>query len=205
MISRFCIDRPVFASVISIVIVIGGLAAMNSLPIAQFPEITPPTVQVASVFTGANAEVVAGNISAPVEQQISGVEGMIYQQSTNSSSGESMVTVTFEIGTDVDQATVNTQNRVKLAEPQLPEDVRRNGISVKKKSPNMLLVAALRSPDGTFNEVFTSNYASLNILDELKRLPGAGDVTVFGGKDYAMRIWLNPDRMAALEIGRAHV
>jgi len=205
MISRFCIDRPVFASVISIVIVIGGLAAMKSLPIAQFPEITPPTVQVASVFTGANAEVVAGNISAPVEQQISGVEGMIYQQSTNSSSGESMVTVTFEIGTDVDQATVNTQNRVKLAEPQLPEDVRRNGISVKKKSPNMLLVAALRSPDGTFNEVFTSNYASLNILDELKRLPGAGDVTVFGGKDYAMRIWLNPDRMAALGLTTSDV
>lgn len=198
MISRFCIDRPIFASVISIVITLGGLAAMGSLPIAQFPEITPPTVQVASVFTGANAEVVAGNISAPVEQQISGVENMLYQQSSNSSSGESMVTVTFEIGTDVDQATVNTQNRVKLAEPQLPEDVRRNGISVKKKSPNMLLVAVLRSPDGSFDDVFTSNYASLYVLDELKRLPGAGDVTVFGGKDYAMRLWLNPDRMAAL-------
>jgi hydrophobe/amphiphile efflux-1 (HAE1) family protein len=195
MISRFCIDRPIFASVISIVITLGGLAAMGSLPIAQFPEITPPTVQVASVFTGANAEVVAGNISAPVEQQISGVENMLYQQSSNSSSGESMVTVTFEIGTDVDQATVNTQNRVKLAEPQLPEDVRRNGISVKKKSPNMLLVAVLRSPDGSFDDVFTSNYASLYILE---RLPGAGDVTVFGGKDYAMRLWLNPDRMAAL-------
>jgi hydrophobe/amphiphile efflux-1 (HAE1) family protein len=205
MLSRFCIDRPIFASVISIIITIGGLAAMRTLPIAQFPEITPPTVQIASVFTGANAEVVAANISAPVEQQISGVENMLYQQSSNSSSGESMVTVTFDIGTDVDQATVNTQNRVKLAEPQLPEDVRRNGISVKKKSPNMLLVAVLRSPDGSFDDVFTSNYASLYLIDELKRLPGAGDVQVFGGKDYAMRIWLNPDRMAALNLSTADI
>jgi hydrophobe/amphiphile efflux-1 (HAE1) family protein len=198
MISRFFIDRPIFAAVISIIITLGGLAAMGSLPIAQFPEISPPTVQVTSAYVGASAETVASSVSAPMEQQITGVDGMQYQASANSSSGQSTITVTFEIGTDPDQATVDVQNRVKLAEPQLPEDVRRGGITVQKKSANMLLVVVLRSPDGTFDDVYTSNYASLYVLDELKRIPGTGDVTVFGGKDYAMRIWLNPDRMAQL-------
>jgi len=195
MISRFFIERPIFASVISILIVIAGLISVGALPIAQFPEITPPTVQVSATYPGANAQVVAETVAAPLEQEIIGVEDMIYMSSVSASDGSYTLTVTFEVGTNLDMANVLVQNRVALAEPRLPEEVKRQGVSSNKKSPNIILIASLSSPDGKYDELFMSNYATLNIRDTLSRIPGVGDVTAFPASDYSMRIWLNPQQL----------
>jgi hydrophobe/amphiphile efflux-1 (HAE1) family protein len=200
MFSRFFIDRPIFAAVLSIVLVIGGLAAMRSLPIAQYPEIAPPVVTVAAVYPGASAQTIEQTVAAPLENAINGVEGMLYMNSTSSSAGSVSIQVTFEIGTDVNQATINVNNRVKQVEPRLPLEVRRQGVSVERGSSSFLQVFAFYSPDGKYDDLFTSNYVTLNILDELKRIPGTTNVQIFGAKDYAMRVWLKPDRLAQLKL-----
>ncbi|MFN3770396.1 MAG: efflux RND transporter permease subunit [Ectopseudomonas guguanensis] len=196
MISRFFIDRPVFATVISIVIVLAGLAAMRALPIAQYPEILPPQVSVSAAYPGASSQVIAETVAAPLEQAINGVENMIYQLSNSSSSGAMSLTVYFEVGTDPDQATINVNNKVQAALAKLPEEVRRQGVKVEKKSSDILQVITLYSPDDSRDPIFISNYALINVIDELKRLPGVGDASQFGSKDYSMRIWLRPDKLA---------
>jgi multidrug efflux pump len=200
MFSKFFIERPIFASVISIIIVLAGLAAMRSLSIEQYPQITPPVVSVTTYYPGATPEVIAKTVAAPLEQQINGVEDMIYMQSSSASNGQMNLNVYFKIGTDPDQATINVNNRVSAAMAQMPDDVKQQGLTVRKKSTSILQVVTLASPKGTFDTTYLSNYALLNIIDELKRIPGVGDITLFGGTDYAMRIWLRPDRLAQLEL-----
>jgi HAE1 family hydrophobic/amphiphilic exporter-1 len=192
MFSKFFIERPIFASVISIVIVIAGVVAFGVLPVAQYPEITPPTVEVSTIYPGGNARVVAETIAAPIEQQVNGVENMIYMSSTSASDGSYKLTVTFEIGTDLDMAQVLVQNRVKLAEPNLPEEVKRQGVNTKKKSTNIVQFISLYSPDGRYDELYLSNYATLRLRDLLSRINGVGEVMIFPQSDYSMRIWLNP-------------
>ncbi|QDV32223.1 efflux RND transporter permease subunit [Tautonia plasticadhaerens] len=195
--SRFFIDRPIFANVIAIVTMIFGAVALLALPIEQYPEITPPTVQVRAVYPGASAQVVADTVAAPIEQQVNGVEDMLYMQSTSSSDGSYSLTVTFEVGTDLDQAQVLVQNRISAAEPLLPEEVRRQGVTAKKQSTNIILVINLLSPDNTYDSLFMSNYASLRIRDELSRIDGVGDARSFGSTEYSMRIWLDPEKLKA--------
>jgi len=196
----FFIDRPIFAGVISIVISLAGAVCIILLPIAQFPEITPPTVQVKATYTGANAEVVEKTVTTPIEEQINGVEGMTYMSSISSNDGSSTITVTFDVGYDLDIAAVDVQNRVTMAQPQVPEDVRKYGVTTQKQSPDFVLIISLYSPDNTYDELFLSNYAAINIVDTLKRLPGVGDVQIFGEKKYAMRLWLNPDKLTSMEM-----
>jgi hydrophobe/amphiphile efflux-1 (HAE1) family protein len=203
--SRFFIERPVFAGVIAIVIVIAGLIAGALLPIAVYPEIAPPTVTVTTSYPGASAETLSKTVASPIEEQLSGVERLSYFTSSASSNGTMQLTATFEPGTNVDQAVFNLNNKVQLALPRLPEEVRRSGVIVQKRSNDILVVVTLLSPDNRFDTLFLSNYASLNIVDELKRLPGVGDVTVFGARDYSMRVWLKPDRMAQLGVTATEV
>lgn len=198
--SRFFITRPIFASVISIIIVIAGIMASLGLPVAQYPEITPPTVVISATYPGASAETLAKTVAAPIEEQLSGVENLMYFNSTAASNGSLSITVSFEIGTDIDMATVNVNNRVKIAEPRLPDVVRQYGVTVAKRSNDILMVTALRSPDNSLSTLFLSNYALVNILDDLKRIPGVGDAQIFGALDYSMRLWLKPDRMAQLGV-----
>ena len=198
--SRFFIDRPIFAAVLSIFIVIAGLAAIRVLPIAQYPEIAPPVVTVRAVYPGASAAVLEQTVAAPLENQINGVENMLYMSSTSAASGVVEIQVTFEIGTDVDKAALNVNNRVKQAEPRLPQEVRRQGVTVEKGSSSFLQVIAFTSPDGSRDDLFISNYVTLNVLDALKRVPGTTNVQIFGAKDYAMRIWVRPDRLAQLKL-----
>jgi hydrophobe/amphiphile efflux-1 (HAE1) family protein len=205
MFARFFIDRPIFAGVLSIFLVLAGLAAVRVLPIAQYPEIAPPVVTVRAVYPGASAEVLEQTVAAPLENQINGVEHMLYMSSTSSSNGAVEINVTFEIGTDVDQATVNVNNRVRQAEARLPQEVRRQGVTVEKNSSSFLQVLAFYSPDGTFDDLYTSNYVTLNVLDTIKRIPGTTNVQIFGAKDYAMRIWLRPDRMTQLKLTTSDV
>ncbi|MGB2817879.1 MAG: multidrug efflux RND transporter permease subunit [Burkholderiaceae bacterium] len=205
MFSRFFIDRPIFAVVLSIFIVIAGLAAMRVLPVAQYPEISPPVVSVRAVYPGASAQVLEQTVAAPLENAINGVERMLYMSSNSSSNGLVEIQVTFDIGTNVDQAAQNVNNRVKQAEARLPEEVRRQGVVVEKGSSAFLQVLAFYSPDGRYDDLYTSNYVTLNVLDELKRLPGTTNVQIFGAKDYAMRIWLRPDRLAQLNLTTADV
>ncbi|GAA0371315.1 efflux RND transporter permease subunit [Bowmanella denitrificans] len=200
MFSRYFIDRPIFAFVISIFVVLAGLAAMRSLPIAQYPEISPPVVQVMAVYPGASAEVLEQTVATPIENAITGVEGMMYMSSTSTSSGVTTIMVTFEIGTDPDQAAVNVNNRIKQVEARLPEETRRQGVVVEKGSSSFLQVHAFYSPDGSRESLWTSNYVTLNILDQIKRIPGTTNVQIFGAKDYAMRIWLKPDLMSQLGV-----
>ena len=195
MFSKFFIERPIFASVISIVIVIAGVVAFGALPIAQYPEITPPTVEVSTMYPGGNARVVAETVAAPIEQQVNGVEDMIYMSSTSASDGSYKLTVTFEIGTDLDMAQVLVQNRVKLAEPNLPEEVKRQGVNTKKKSTNIVQFISLYSPEGRYDELYLSNYATLRLRDLLSRINGVGEVMIFPQSDYSMRIWLNPRQL----------
>ena len=200
MFSRFFIDRPIFAFVISIFIVIAGLAAMRSLPIAQYPEISPPIVRVIAVYPGASASVVEQTVAAPIENALTGIEGLMYMASTSTSSGTVTIEVTFEIGTDPDKAAQNINNRVKQVEAKLPQEVRRQGVTVEKGSSAFLQVLAFFSPDGSFDDIYTSNYVTLNVLDSIKRIPGTTSVQIFGAKDYAMRVWLKPDRMTQLKV-----
>src|SRR5881296_1477452 len=200
MFSRFFIDRPIFAAVVSIFIVLAGLAAMRNLPIAQYPEIAPPVVTVQAVYPGASAETLEQTVAAPLENQITGVEKMIYMSSTSGSNGIVQIQVTFDIGTNADQATVDVNNRVKQAEARLPEEVRRQGVTVVKGSSAFLQVLAFYSPDGRYDNLAISNYVTLNVLDQLKRVPGTTNVQIFGAKDYAMRIWVRPDRLTQLRL-----
>src|SRR5436305_7790431 len=184
MLSRFFIDRPVFANVIAVLTVLFGIVALFRLPVERYPAITPPTVVVTTNYPGANAKVVADTVAAPIEQQINGVENMMYMSSTSSSDGSYQLTITFEIGTDLDQAQVLVQNRLAVAEPQLPEEVRRQGVTVKKQSSNIVMAISLTSPDKTYDGLFMSNYATLRLRDELSRVKGVGDVVVRGKGAY---------------------
>ena len=201
MLSKFFISRPKFAIVISLVIVLAGAISIVRLPIAMYPEITPPQVQISAFYPGASAEVVEATVAAPIEQQVNGVEDMIYMSSTSSNSGSYQLSVTFEVGTNPDIAAVNVQNRVALATSQLPTEVVQRGVSVRKSSSTMLMVVNLYSPNGTYDDVFLGNYAGIYIKDALSRVRGVGDVNVFTARDYGMRIWLDPDRMTGMGLG----
>jgi multidrug efflux pump len=194
------IDRPIFAAVLSIVIVIVGAIALVNLPIASYPEIAPPTVQVTASYPGANAKVVAETVATPIEQEVNGVENMLYLSSQSTATGQMALTITFKLGTDLDTAQVLVQNRVALAEPRLPEEVRRLGVTVRKRSPDLTLIVNLISPDGRYDDVYLSNYALLQVKDTLARLPGVGDITLFGARDYSMRLWLDPEKLASREL-----
>ncbi|MDH5773444.1 MAG: multidrug efflux RND transporter permease subunit [Nitrospirota bacterium] len=200
MSSHFFIDRPIFATVISIVIVVVGLVSLRILPVAQFPEITPPVVQIEADYPGASAEVVAEAVARPIEVQLPGIDNLLYYDSSSTNDGHMTIRLTFEIGTDVDIAQVQTQNRQRLAEPQLPPEVVRQGITVKKVSPDLLAVVALSSSDPRQDTIFLSNFAILRIVDTIKRLPGVGDAVIFGGQNYSMRLILDPIRMAQLDV-----
>jgi multidrug efflux pump len=198
--SHFFIDRPIFASVLSIIIVVLGLVSLQKLPIAQFPQITPPMVQIDADYPGASAEIVAEAVARPIEVQLPGIDNLLYYDSTSTNDGHMTMRLTFEIGTDVDIAQVQTQNRQRLAEPQLPDEVIRQGVTVKKTSPDLLAVIMLTSTDPRHETVFLSNYALLRVLDNVKRIPGVGDAIIFGAQNYSMRLILNPVRMAQLDI-----
>jgi multidrug efflux pump subunit AcrB len=203
--SRFFINRPIFASVLSIVIVLAGVIALFTLPVAQYPEIAPPTVEVSAYYPGANAKVVADTVAAPIEQQVNGVENMMYMSSQCTNDGKYTLTVTFEPGTDLNISQVLVQNRESLAEPILPDLVKRRGISVKKKSSNVLLIVNLFSKDDSRTSLELSNYATIQIRDELSRLPGVGDITYLGQRDYSMRLWLDPQKLATYNLNAQDV
>jgi len=204
-VSNFFIHRPVFAGVIAIIIVIAGLVSAKLLAVAQYPEIAPPTVLITTSYPGASAETLARTVAAPIEEQLSGVEKLSYFSSTSSSNGSLQITATFEPGTNVDQSVFNVNNRVQIALPRLPDEVRRNGVIVQKRSFDILLVVSLFSPGNQRDTLYLSNYGSINIVDELKRLPGIADVTIFGARDYSMRVWINPEKMARLGVTPADV
>src|SRR5438132_4610909 len=197
-ISRFFIDRPIFASVLSIVFLIVGGVSFIRLPIAQYPEIVPPIINVSGQYPGANAEVVATTVVAPIEEQINGVENMLYMSSNATADGRFSIAVTFDIGTNLDIAQVQVQNRVSIAQPRLPADVRNIGVTVSKSSPDLMIVVHLYSPEKSRDTLFISNYATLEITDTLTRIDGVGSITVFGIRHYPMRIWLDPDRLQSL-------
>src|SRR5512145_2145414 len=198
--ARFFINRPVVAMVLSIVMVMLGTVAMLGLPIAQYPEIVPPMVQVTTTFVGAGATDVETAVATPLEQKINGVENMIYMKSTNANDGTLTLKVSFDVGTNLDMANVLTQNRVSEASAQLPQSVKNYGVSVKKALAFPLLVISIKSPGGTYDSSFLSNYATININDNIARIQGVGQINLFGGSDYAMRVWLRPDRIAKLAI-----
>jgi hydrophobe/amphiphile efflux-1 (HAE1) family protein len=204
-ISHFFIDRPIFASVVAIVFVILGGVAFVRLPIAQYPEISPPTINITGQYPGANATVVAQTVVAPIEQQINGVENMIYMSSNSTGDGRFSIAVTFDIGTNLDIAQVQVQNRVAIAQPRLPADVRAIGVTVNKASPDLMMVVHLLSPDKSRDTLFISNYATLEITDALTRVDGVGSITVFGARDYAMRVWLDPDRLQSVGLTASDV
>ena len=196
--SHFFVDRPIFASVLSIVLLIVGGIAYTQLPIAQYPEIAPPTIVVTAVYPGADAETVASTVATPIEQEINGVEDMLYMSSYSASDGSAQITITFELGTDLDQAQVLVQNRVAIAEPRLPEEVRRQGITTNKSSPDLMMVVHMLSPDDTYDQLYVSNYARSRVRDILLRLDGVGNLIIFGEREYSLRIWLDPEKLSAL-------
>jgi hydrophobe/amphiphile efflux-1 (HAE1) family protein len=200
MISRFFIDRPIFATVLSIIITIAGLAAIFNLSVAQYPEIAPPTVTISATYPGASAEVLQQTVAAPIEEQINGVEGMIYMSSSSSSNGTVSFTVTFETGTDPEQATINVNNRIQQVMAKMPQEVKNQGISVRKSASTILMILSLTSPDGSYSELDLNDYATINIVDELKRIEGVGNSEVLGAADYSMRIWIKPDRLKELNL-----
>src|SRR5882672_5387268 len=197
-ISHFFIDRPIFAAVISVIFVIVGGVSFSRLPVAQYPEIAPPIINVTGQYPGANADVVAATVVAPIEQQINGVENMIYMSSNSTADGRFSIAVSFDLGTNLDIAQVQVQNRVAIAQPRLPVDVRNIGVTVQKSSPDLMMVVHLYSPDKTRDTLFISNYATIEITDALTRVDGVGSLIVFGSRDYAMRIWLDPDRLQSV-------
>ena len=205
MFSKFFIDRPIFASVISLIIILAGLISLVNLPVEQYPALTPPTVIVSAQYPGASAEIIAETVSAPLEQQINGVDNMIYMLSTSTNNGDVSIQVFFEVGTDIDMAMVHVNNRVQVAMTTLPEEVRRYGVKVSKRSPTILRFVALYSPENTLDSAYLGNYASVYLLDELKRIPGVGDVNIMGVNEYAMRIWIKPDVIANLGLSVSEV
>ena len=204
-ISHFFIDRPKFASVLAIIVLIIGSLAYFSLPVEQYPQIAPPTVQVVASYPGASAEIAAKTVATPLEQEINGVENMLYISSQSTADGRVTITVTFKLGTDLDNAQVQVQNRVAIAEPRLPETVRRLGITTKKNSPDLMLVVNMYSPNGTYDQTYIANYAALQIRDQLSRIDGVGDILTFGASQYSMRVWLDPDIIASLDMTAAEV
>ncbi|MDH3787602.1 MAG: efflux RND transporter permease subunit, partial [Xanthomonadales bacterium] len=196
--AEFFVGRPIVAMVIAIIIVIVGMVSMGNLPVAQYPEITPPEVGVTATYTGANAEIVEQSVATPLEQKVNGVENSLYMKSVNSNDGTMNLTVSFEVGSDLDMSNVLVQNRVSEAQASIPEEVKRLGITVKKKLSFPLLLVTLYSPNGTYDQNFQSNYLTINILDAVSRIKGVGQASVLGGSDYAMRIWVKPDQLAKL-------
>src|SRR5579863_3256890 len=197
MISKFFIERPVLANVLAILMVLIGAVALYGLPVAQYPDVVPPTVQVTTRYPGASARTVMDTVALPIEQQVNGVENMIYMQSTSASDGSYALTVTFSIGTNLDNAQILVQNRVASALSQLPQAVQSQGVTVQKRSTAILLFVTLTSPDGRYDSLYLANYATINLKDELARLPGVGNVNVFGAGQYSMRIWLDPEKLKA--------
>src|SRR6188768_2107262 len=195
-ISRFFIDRPIFAGVLSLLIVLAGLIAVRALPISEYPEVVPPQVVVRANYPGANPKVIAETVATPLEEAINGVEGMLYMSSQATTDGLMTLSVTFKLGTDADKAQQLVQNRVSQAEPRLPEEVRRLGIATVKSSPDITMVVHLVSPNGRYDMNYLRNFAALNVKDRLARIPGAGQVIVWGGGEYAMRVWLDPQKVA---------
>lgn len=198
--SRFFINRPIFAAVISIIVVIAGIVTLFALPVAQYPDLAPPTVQVSTVYPGANAKVIADTVAAPIEQQVNGVKNMLYMSSASTNSGTYNLTITFAPGTDPDMASVLVQNRVAIAIPSLPEEVKRVGVTTKKRSDSIVLMVTLISPNSTYDKFFLNNYITLRIRDEMSRLDGVGDIKIFGAGDYSMRLWFDPARLASLNL-----
>lgn len=198
--AKFFIDRPIFASVLAIITVIIGAIAFNSLPVEQYPQLAPPTIQVTANYPGANAQTVADTVATPIEQEMNGVEGMLYMFSQATADGRMTLTITFELGTDLDSAQILVQNRVAVAEPRLPEEVRQVGITTRKSTPDLMLVINLFSPDQTYDQTYIGNYAVLNIQDRIRRINGIGDTRVFGASEYSMRVWLNPDLIQSLDL-----
>ena len=196
MFSKFFIERPIFATVISLVIVLAGLVSMQVLPVEQYPNIVPTEIQVTATYPGATAEVLADTVAAPLEQEINGVKNMIYMYSNATSSGYLTLGVVFDIGTDPDQATIDVNNKVQMATSKLPSEVTKLGVTVEQKSNSILQVITMRSTTDTYDTVYVSNYALLNVLDEIKRLKGVGSASLFASQDYSMRIWLSPDKLA---------
>jgi HAE1 family hydrophobic/amphiphilic exporter-1/multidrug efflux pump len=198
--ARFFIRRPVFAIVVSLVILLAGGVSINALPVAQYPSITPPTVEVETVYVGANAKTVEECVATPIEQEVNGAENMIYLSSKSSSDGRYLLTCTFRLGTNADIAAVDVQNRIKKAEGSLPPEVRNYGISVRKTSPDLLLAIAVRAPGGAYDDLFLSNYATINLVDPVQRVPGVGVTRIIGQRDYSMRLWVRPDRLAKVGV-----
>ncbi len=195
---RLSINQPILAMVLSIVLLIVGAIAYTTLPVAEYPQVVPPTVVVTAQYPGASAQTISDTVAAPIEQQINGVEDMLYLYSQATSNGQLTITITFKLGTDLDKAQVLVQNRVAIAQPQLPEEVQRNGVVTRKNSPDILMVVFMLSPDDTFDQLYISNYALLQVRDQLLRLDGIGDIQIFGARDYSMRLWLDPDKIASL-------
>src|ERR671913_455148 len=203
--AHFFVDRPIFATVLSIVLLLVGGIAYTTLPIAQYPEIAPPTVVVRAIYPGADAQTVAATVATPLEQQINGVENMLYMSSYSTSDGSMSLTVTFKLGTDLDQANVLVQNRVAIATPRLPAEVRALGVTTLKSSPDLMMVVHMLSPDESYDQLYVSNYARNNVRDVLLRLDGVGDLTIFGERQYSLRVWLDPDKLAAFGLTSADV
>src|ERR1700694_5847022 len=192
---HFFIDRPIFAAVLSIIILIVGAIAQRTLPIAEYPEIAPPTVNIAATYPGASAQIISETVATPIEQEVNGVDDMLYIVSQSTGDGRLSINVVFKPGTNIDQAQVLVQNRVSVAEPRLPEDVTRLGLTVRKASPDLMMVVHMISPDGSRDQQYISNYATLYVRDVLLRLDGVGNINIFGARDYSMRVWLDPAKV----------
>ena len=203
--AHFFVNRPIFATVLSLVILIIGGISYTQLPVAQYPEIAPPTIVVRAQYPGADADTVAKTVATPIEQEINGVEGMLYMSSYSTGDGAMALTITFRLGTDLDQAQVLVQNRVSIAEPRLPEEVRRLGVTTAKSSPDLMMVVHMLSPDESYDQLYVSNYARSRVRDILLRLDGVGDLIIFGEREYSLRIWLDPDKLTAYGMTAADV